>query len=230
MESGQFGPPVGSSSSDGDQFGYFGATPAPPMAAPVTQFGGTMAASPDQQAGAPPSPFGGPTTYAPSSFASGQGAPVRGRRGWLVPVLAVVFVLAVAGGSWWWLHRDPILLPDHLGALTRNTTFAPDAILGQMTLQTAYGTVREEMAGYGPSPVSTILVVARGNGLSDAIKANRIGTAGLEQVGPAKCYAAKAIALCSRAEGDLSVLIETTGTSATTEAAALLLQEAWAAQ
>ena len=99
-----------------------------------------------------------------------------------------------------------------------------------MTIQTANGTVKEEMAGYGESPVSTILVVARGQGLSDAIKARGTSAAGLEQVGPAQCYAAKAIAFCSRTEGDLSVVIETTGTSATTEAAALLLQEAWAAQ
>ena len=229
MESGQFGPPVGSSSSDGDRIGYFGSAPAAPMAAPVPQFAGTVGASPDAQAGAPASPFGG-SPYAPSSVGAGHGAPARSSRGWLVPVLAVLVVLAVAGGAWWWLHRDPIVLPDHLGALPRNTTFAPDAVLGQMTIQTANGTVKEEMAGYGESPISTILVVARGKGLSDAIKANGTSPARLEQIGPAQCYAAKAIAFCSRTEGDLSVVIETTGTSATTEAAALLLQEAWAAQ
>ncbi len=229
MESGQFGHPVGSSSSDGDRFGYFGAAPAAPMAAPVTQFGGSPASS-DQQAGAQASPFGGTTTDAPSSVAAGQGAPARSGRGWLVPVLAVLVVLAVAGGGWWWLHRDPIVLPDHLGALPRNTTFAPDALLGQMTLETSNGSVKEEMAGYGSSPISTILVVARGKGLRDAIKANGTSTSGLEQIGPAQCFAAKTIAVCSRTEGDLSVVIETTGTSATAEAAALLLQEAWAAQ
>ena len=121
-------------------------------------------------------------------------------------------------------------LPDHLGALPRTTTFAPDALLGQMTIQTANGTVKQEMAGYGSSPISTILVVARGNGITDASKARSALAGGLEQIGPAQCYAAKAIAFCSRTEGDLSVVIETTGTSATTEAAALLLQEAWAAQ
>jgi hypothetical protein len=229
MDNGKFGPPIGPSKSADDRFGYFGGTASPPLPPAVNQFGGTSAPSADKLAGAPPSPFGGTTTIQPTPVAAF--APTGRRRpGWLPLAVVGVLVALLAGGGWWWLHRDSIVLPDQLGALSRNSAFDSGAITGQMTFQTGNGDIKEELAGYGPSPVSTVLIVARGPGLADAIKARDQSVKGVEQIGPATCFAAKSIAICTRSEGDLSIVMETTGPLATTEETAGLLQEAWAAQ
>jgi hypothetical protein len=230
MDNGRFGPPIGSSASGDDQFGYFGGTAAPAMPPALGQFGSAPAGpSADRIASEPQSPFGGTATIQGSPAASYPSASRRSAP-WPVIAVAAVLVAALAGGGWWWLHRDAIVLPDHLGALSRNTAFDTGAVSGQMTFQTGNGDIKEALAGYGPSPVGTFLMVARGPGMADAIRQRDQNVSGLVQVGSAKCFAAKGIALCSRTEGDLAVVVETVGEAPTAEETAALVQVAWQAQ
>ena len=229
MESGRFGPPIGSSASGDDRFGYFGGSPTPgsAMGQPApSQFGGPGPSAANPTHGAPQSPFGGPAPIAASS--SGALAPVAPRRRtWLSLILAAVLVAALAGGGWWWLHRDAIVLPDHLGALALNSDV--QAATGQLDVQTKSGNVTSRLAAYG-TPALTGLVVSRGAGVSSGLNAVPLTQAGLEHYGPVTCDSHSGFILCLRAEGDLAVVVQTSTSVATESQTADFVQQAWNAQ
>lgn len=228
MESGRFGPPIGSSASGDDRFGYFGGSPSPgsAMGQPaVSPFGGPApAANPTQ--GAPQSSFGGPsstTSYTGSAFVP----PAPKRRVWLPLVIAALLVAALAGGGWWWMHRGAIVIPDHLGSLALSSDLhMPN---GQLSAQTPSGAVTSKLAAYG-TPARTGLVVSRGPGVSANLGAFSSGTAGLSHFGPVTCASGAGLVICMRAEGDLLVVVQTSSSVATQAQAADFVQQAWAAQ
>ena len=183
------------------------------------------AANPTQ--GAPQNSFGGPT------FTTGQAGPgfvppaTQQRRHWLLLGLVALLVVALAGGGWWWMHRDAIVLPDHLGALALNTDLAMP--VGQLSAQTTNGSVTSKLAAYG-TPARTGLVVSRGPGVTNNLGAVPVNAAGLTHYGPVTCASGSTFIICLRAEGDLAVVVQTSSTVATEAQAADFVQEAWNAQ
>jgi hypothetical protein len=204
MDSGKFGPPMSSSGSGDDAFGYFGGppaalSPAGPVAYPY--------------AAQPPAP-------APASN-------LKARR--VALGVGLVLVVVVAFFGWGVYQRSrPITMPASFAGQDQNLTPA-----AQATNASIESTLKSESPGiqlssqiYGTGSSSVILGAARAN--DNATRdLTEPGLGPITQVGEDQCAAATSgrFSMCLRASSNLTVVVLQIG--GTNQSAAALVDQAW---
>jgi hypothetical protein len=235
MDHGKFGPPIGSSSSSDDRFGYFGGAPGPALPAATNPFGGSAAPSGNAVAGAPTNPFDG--SYAvepayglmPSYAPPPTSAPTRRR---IPKVVAVLAVLVVLGGGFygWNLYQRmrPLDMPLQFAGQQVNTSPAVQSITDSIlsTMHAKNPGLKMDARIYGTGTTAVVLLAARaGEDVSSDLVSNDMLPP--TQVGDATCAMERTgtTSICLRTSSNLTVAVLTfTGGTTTTGA---LVDQAW---
>jgi len=235
MDHGKFGPPIGSSSSSDDRFGYFGDAPGPALPAATKQFGGSAAPSGNAVAGAPTNPFDGSYAVQPAygtvpAYVAAPPAPPT-RRG-LPKAAAALAALVVIGASiygWNVYQRSrPISLPSSLAGRAVNTDPAAQAAAQSMVaaMHNKNPGVATDAKIYGTGPTAFVLLAARA---SENVSADLVGgnMGPTTQIDGSTCAQALTgtISACVRTSAGLTVAVLTLSGPPTTTAS--LLDQAW---
>ena len=234
MDHGKFGPPIGSSSSSDDRFGYFGGAPGPALPAATNQFGGSAAPSGNAVAGAPTNPFDGSYAVQPAygtapAYASPSTAATRRRVPKAAAGLAVLVVIGAGFYGWNVYQRSrPIVLPSSLAGQPVNTDPAAQAAAQSMvtSMHNKNPGVATDAKIYGTGSTGFVLLAARAseNVSSDLVGGNMGPTS---QIDGSTCAQALTgtISACVRTSANLTVAVLTLSGPPTTTAS--LLAQAW---
>ncbi len=204
MDNGRFGPPIGSSSSEGDRFGYFGGTPEPGAAT--------------GQPGA--SPFGAPPRVPRAR------RPLKKRVIVLVLLLSIVVVGYFAGTGY--LRTRPVTMPSTFAGLGVDTEPAAQSAVSTLVASLKAKNPGVQMNGqiYGAGPQAVILAAARA---PDNAAADLTGSDLQPAVvlGANTCAQAvgHASSICMRSDANLTVVVLALGGSPVSTSQ--LLDQAW---